>query len=53
MAQRASRADFEAVFPSLVQDLTDHANQYGIPAVALEWFQKVWLSSPGDIADLA
>ncbi|EEP79117.1 farnesyl pyrophosphate synthetase [Uncinocarpus reesii 1704] len=31
MATKTSRADFEAVFPSLVQDLSEHAQQYGDP----------------------
>lgn len=41
MALRTNRADFEAVFPSLVEDLSEHAKKYGIPAAALEWYQKV------------
>ncbi|PGH00772.1 hypothetical protein AJ79_08110 [Helicocarpus griseus UAMH5409] len=40
MSSKTSRADFEAVFPSLVKDLSDHAIQYGIPSTALEWFQN-------------
>ncbi|WEW56204.1 Farnesyl pyrophosphate synthetase [Emydomyces testavorans] len=40
MTAKTSRADFEAVFPSLVQDLSEHAKQYGIPTTALEWFQR-------------
>ena len=39
---KTSRADFEAVFPDLVQDLSEYSKQYGIPAQALTWFQKVW-----------
>ncbi|KAL2220392.1 isoprenoid synthase domain-containing protein [Thermoascus aurantiacus ATCC 26904] len=34
------RADFEAVFPSLVEDLKAAATQYGIPDNALQWFEK-------------
>lgn len=34
------RADFEAVFPSLVEDLKATATQYGIPDNALQWFEK-------------
>lgn len=41
MALKTNRADFEAVFPSLVKDLSEHAKQYNIPAAALEWYQKV------------
>jgi farnesyl diphosphate synthase len=36
-----SKADFEAVFPKLVEDISAHAKQYNIPPEALEWFQKV------------
>jgi hypothetical protein len=36
-----SRADFEGVFPSLVEDVSQVAKQYHIPPNALEWFQKV------------
>ncbi|EEH36861.1 farnesyl pyrophosphate synthetase [Paracoccidioides lutzii Pb01] len=39
MASRTARADFEAIFPLLVQDLSDNVNQYGIPSNALKWFQ--------------
>ncbi|MCJ1352996.1 MAG: Farnesyl pyrophosphate synthetase [Icmadophila ericetorum] len=35
-----SRTEFEAVFPSLVEDISGHANSYGIPSQALAWFQK-------------
>ena len=38
-----SRADFEEVFPLLVQDLTNHATQYGLPETALVWFRNVCL----------
>ena len=41
MASRTTRADFEAVFPGLVEDLSEHANKYGIPPAALDWYQKV------------
>lgn len=41
MAAKTTRADFEAVFPSLVQDLTENVQQYGIPTPALEWYQRV------------
>lgn len=36
-----SRADFEAVFPSLVEDLLNHAKKYNLPDNALQWFEKV------------
>ena len=41
MAVRTSRSDFEAVFPSLVQDLTEYVQQYNAPDQALKWFQQV------------
>lgn len=41
MAPSTSRADFESVFPSLAQDLVEHAKKYNMPANALEWFEKV------------
>ncbi|PGH07055.1 hypothetical protein AJ80_08068 [Polytolypa hystricis UAMH7299] len=39
MTTKTNRADFEAVWPSLVKDLSESASQYGIPATALKWFQ--------------
>lgn len=36
-----NRAAFEAVFPSLVEDLLNHAKKYNLPGNALEWFEKV------------
>lgn len=36
---------FETVFPQLIQDLSDHCKQYGLPETALKWFQDV-SSSP-------
>lgn len=38
---KTPRAEFEAVFPGLVKDLTDHAQGYKIPKEALEWFVRV------------
>ncbi|MCJ1233892.1 Farnesyl pyrophosphate synthetase [Varicellaria rhodocarpa] len=32
--------EFESVFPSLVEDLTVHAQQYGLPHQALEWYHN-------------
>jgi farnesyl diphosphate synthase len=40
-SSHVSRADFEAVFPSLVEDVSEAAKQYNIPTNALEWLQKV------------
>lgn len=36
-----SRGDFEAVFSTLVQDLTEYVQKYKIPDQALKWFQNV------------
>lgn len=33
--------EFEAVFPSLVEDLTQHAKSFGLPEKELNWFQEV------------
>jgi hypothetical protein len=41
MASTTKRADFEAIFPSLAQDILAHAKKYNLPANALEWFEKV------------
>jgi len=35
-----TRQEFEAVFPKLVKDLTDHCAQYGLPQQALTWFEN-------------
>lgn len=36
-----NKKEFEEVFPLLVQDLTNHALQYGLPENALVWFRNV------------
>lgn len=41
MASTTKRADFEAIFPGLVQDILAHAKRYNLPDNALEWFEKV------------
>lgn len=35
-----SRGEFERIFPSLVEDVSQAAKQYNIPPAALEWFHK-------------
>ncbi|KAJ5775095.1 uncharacterized protein N7511_000106 [Penicillium nucicola] len=40
MAQTTKRADFEAIFPALAQDILAHAKRYNLPANALEWFEN-------------
>lgn len=36
-----NRQEFQEVFPLLVQDLTNHCLQYGLPETALVWFRNV------------
>ena len=36
-----TRAEFEEVFPKLMEDLSEHAKQYNIPPNALKWYQDV------------
>lgn len=36
-----TRAEFEAVFPSIVQDLTEHCKRYNSPENAVNWFRTV------------
>ena len=43
MALTTKRADFEALFPSLVEDLLSDATKYGLPENALQWFKSVIL----------
>ncbi|EAW14859.1 bifunctional (2E,6E)-farnesyl diphosphate synthase/dimethylallyltranstransferase [Aspergillus clavatus NRRL 1] len=40
MATTTSRAAFEAVFPSLAEDLLEHARKYNLPENAMKWFEK-------------
>ena len=32
---------FEAIFPKLVADLSQHAQQFGLPENALKWYEDV------------
>ncbi|KAK5149092.1 hypothetical protein LTR04_000092 [Oleoguttula sp. CCFEE 6159] len=32
--------EFEAIFPQLVEDLSEHCRQYGLPKNILEWYQQ-------------
>lgn len=41
MASTVKRADFEAIFPLLVEDLKEAAKKYNVPENALKWFEKV------------
>lgn len=36
-----SLKEFEVVFPQLVEDLSQHTKQYGLPEDALKWYQDV------------
>lgn len=36
-----SLKEFESVFPQLVEDLSQHSKQYGLPEDALKWYQDV------------
>ncbi|KAJ9227125.1 hypothetical protein DTO027B5_867 [Paecilomyces variotii] len=48
MATTVKRADFEAVFPSLVEDLKEAAKKYNVPENALQWFEKsLNVNTPG------
>ncbi|KAI9758441.1 MAG: Anaphase-promoting complex subunit 23 [Chaenotheca gracillima] len=35
-----TRGEFEGVFPKLVDELVDHARQYGLPQQALDWYKR-------------
>lgn len=37
--------EFEAVFPSLVEDLSQHALSFKLPENAFKWYQEVRISS--------
>ncbi|KAL8831252.1 MAG: hypothetical protein Q9191_000972 [Dirinaria sp. TL-2023a] len=39
-AKTTTRAEFEAVFPSLVDDLIQNCKQYNVPDNALQWYRK-------------
>ncbi|KAH2436399.1 hypothetical protein KXW35_002830 [Aspergillus fumigatus] len=41
MATTTSRAAFEAVFPTLAEDLLAHAKKYNLPENAVKWFEQV------------
>ena len=40
-APAVSREEFEAIFPGLVKDVTDHVKTYDLPEDALKWFETV------------
>jgi farnesyl diphosphate synthase len=41
MAHKTTLQEFEAVFPTLVQDLLDHCDKFGLPQMAKDWFKAV------------
>jgi hypothetical protein len=41
MATTTSREAFEAVFPTLAEDLLAHAKKYNLPENALKWLEQV------------
>ncbi|GAD92023.1 hypothetical protein PVAR5_0609 [Paecilomyces variotii No. 5] len=48
MATTVKRADFEAIFPLLVEDLKEAAKKYNVPENALQWFEKsLNVNTPG------
>ena len=38
--QLATR-DFDKIFPTLMDDLVEHAKEYGVPKDTLDWYQNV------------
>ena len=41
MATKTTRADFQDVFPLLVEDLLGECRKFNLPDNALQWFEKV------------
>ncbi len=46
MSSQDAKKKFEAVFPSLVEDLKENAKQYNLPANALKWYEDVCNTFP-------
>ena len=38
--------DFNKIFPTLMDDLVEHAREYGVPKDTLDWYRDVGSSSP-------
>jgi len=53
MAPKANLKDFEAVFSSLIRDLTEHTKQYKTPENALKWYQDVRFRNSSTLVFLA
>ena len=45
MVTATKRADFEAVFPSLVAEWLSHTTKYNLPEKNVEWFRNVGFHS--------
>jgi farnesyl diphosphate synthase len=41
MAAKTTRADFEKIFPSLMEDVLNDARKFKVPQNALGWFSRV------------
>lgn len=41
MAKATTRAEFESVFPKLVEDILDDARKYNLADEFLNWYKKV------------
>jgi len=52
MAAKTTRADFEQVFPSLVEDLLGEAKKFNLPDNALQWLQRASQSVRPECAQL-
>ena len=39
--KQVSTRDFDKIFPTLMDDLVEHAKQYGVPKDTLDWYQNV------------
>ena len=39
--KQLSNRDFDEIFPRLMDDLVEHAKEYGVPKDTLDWYQNV------------
>ena len=39
--KQLSTRDFDKIFPTLMDDLVEHAKEYGVPKDTLDWYQNV------------
>ncbi|KAN0080729.1 Isoprenoid synthase domain containing protein [Elaphomyces granulatus] len=48
MASRTTRSDFEAIWPTLSEDILAQVKEYGVPDPAITWFEKsLQYNTPG------